>query len=149
MSRKKQVGLFLDEEADQIEIIAYVGLCSKSYCLLKKHLVDSEDESFKAGEIETVIKGKGISTRYLKAMYTFQDYFDCVKGSLPESKAKIEFNNIQRKNYQNVTTTVNKVALSSFDDKMYHYKNPEGVWESLPHGHYKINEILTQNVDSS
>ena len=146
MSRKKQVGLFLDEEGDTIEIIAYVGLCSKSYCYLKKHLVDSEE--FKAGEIETVIKGKGISTRYLKAMYTFEDYFDCAKGTLPESKARIEFNNIQRKNYQNVTTLVNKVALSAFDDKMYHYKNEDGVWESLPHGHYKIAAIIEQNTVS-
>lgn len=44
MSRKKQVGLFLDEEADQIEIIAYVGLCSKSYRIMKMYLVEKYDE---------------------------------------------------------------------------------------------------------
>jgi hypothetical protein len=43
-SRKKQVGLFLDEEADQQEIIAYAGLCSKSYCYIKDYVMDQVDD---------------------------------------------------------------------------------------------------------
>jgi DNA polymerase elongation subunit (family B) len=37
-SRKKEVGLFLDEEGDSYQIMALIGLCSKSYCYIKKNL---------------------------------------------------------------------------------------------------------------
>jgi hypothetical protein len=98
-----------------------------------------------SGVRETVIKGKGVSTRYLEASYTWEDYKACSEGKIDENKLRLEFNNIQRSNYNNVTKTINKVALSNFDDKMFHFRNAEGVWESLPHGHRKIAEIKAKN----
>lgn len=147
-SRKKQVGLFLDEEADQISIIGYVGLCSKSYCLLMRAEVDHPVGYTKKlkGDVWLKAKGKGVPTRYLRALYQYQDFKDCAEGLLSQSRTKIEFRNIQRHKYQNTTKTIRKNALSSFDDKMFHWKDA-GVWKSLPHGHYRIAELLNQEEE--
>jgi hypothetical protein len=62
----------------------------------------------------------------------------------PENRRRVEFKSFKKVNYQNNTVTTNKVALSSFDDKMYHFQE-NGVFKSLPHGHYKIAEIEAKN----
>jgi hypothetical protein len=70
--KKKEVGLFLDEEGDSYQIMALVGLCAKSYCYIKKNL--------KTGTYSTVIKGKGVSNKYLTNLYDYQDYLNTAKG---------------------------------------------------------------------
>lgn len=148
-SRKKEVGLFLDEEVDRCEIIGYVGLCSKSYCLLMRQLVDTPStakEQHKAGEIYLKVRGKGVPGRYLSALYRYEDYKNCVLGNLPVNRRRVEFKSFKKVAYQNTTVTTNKVALSAFDDKMFHYQE-DGVFKSLPHGHYKIAEIKDKNEE--
>lgn len=140
ISKKKQVGLFLDEEADQKTILGFVGLCSKSYGLLIR------DET--TGVVSFKTKGKGVPKRYLEALYYYEDYKNCVLGNLPEYRRKIEFGSFKKQGYANTTVITKKVAISSADDKMYHYLE-DGVFKSLPHGHYKIAEIKAKNATSA
>ena len=139
LKHKKQVGLFLDEEADQKTILGYVGLCSKSYGLLIR------DEA--TGVVSFRVKGKGVPKRYL-AMYQYEDYKNCVLGNLPEFRRRVEFKSFKKQGYANTTVITNKVAISSFDDKQFHYLE-NGVFKSLPHGHYKIAEIRAKNDTSA
>ena len=129
-SRKKEVGLFLDEEGDEYQITGLVGLCAKSYCYRKIHL--------KTNTSKLVIKGKGVRNSYLEALFEFDDYKRCAQGDLDVEK--IKFRNISKKDFSNLITETEKVAISDFDDKFFHYKE-DGQLKSLPWGHYRIVDI--------
>jgi hypothetical protein len=91
--------------------MALVGLCAKSYCYIKKNL--------KTGTYSTVIKGKGVSNKYLTNLYDYQDYLNTAKGLLKDDK--IMFVNMAKKNFSNVLTKITKKTLSSFDDKFFSF----------------------------
>lgn len=143
---KKKVGLFLDEYGEDKEIIALVGLCAKSYCYVIKHKGTSADK--KKGityynKEELVVKGKGVRNSYLSALYDFDDYRATANN---EGKLeKVKFNNICKKNFTNIITEVEKLTISSFDDKFYHYKDENNQLKSLPYGHYKIKDLQRKN----
>jgi hypothetical protein len=144
-SRKKEVGLFLDEECDRCEIIGYVGLCSKSYCLLMKQLVDTDHQPGTAQSWRDLPQSEGERrpSRYLSALYRYEDYKNCVLGNLP--KTAVESSSSLSRRLPTKTHGYHQQSGSfSFDDKMYHYLE-DGVFKSLPHGHYKIAEIRAKN----
>lgn len=138
-SRKKEIGLFLDEEGDKEQIIGLVGLCAKSYCYLKKNL--------KTKKLKLIIKGKGIRNSYLEALYEFDDYIRCASGKdhIPE---KIKFRNISKKDFSNLITETEKVTITDFDDKFFHYKE-NGELKSLPWGHHKIKDIRKRSENTT
>jgi hypothetical protein len=161
VSNKKSVGFFLDEYSDRKKITGYIGLCSKSYCYMLEDVITSEklkemEEKAKAkAEEETkvddddddddeeeekyfIIKGKGISTRFLEAMYDFEDYVNANQNKLVTETVK--FKNIKKSGFKNVITDITKKTLTGYDDKFFLYKEGEEI-RSLPYGHYKINQL--------
>jgi hypothetical protein len=48
-----------------------------------KQLVDSEEH--KAGEIYLKVKGKGVPSRYLSALYRYEDYKTVFSGISPKT----------------------------------------------------------------
>jgi hypothetical protein len=139
-SRKKEVGLFLDEEGDSYQIMALIGLCSKSYCYIKKNL--------KTMNFPTTVKGKGVSNKYLSNLYDYEDYLNVASGNLKNDK--ITFSNMVKKNFSNTITKITKrlylPLMISFS--ITFVQKPE--LKSLPWGHYKISSIRDQlSSDSS
>lgn len=146
-SRKKAVGYLLDEFSDGYEITAFIGLASKSYLVKvqdKRHkdnrIFDSEEDlkDLKFGEEHLIIKGKGVNNTYLNDLYDYEDYKRVLNGELKGDT--IKFNNLMKKSFANCLNSVEKIALSSFDDKFYNYKDGNEL-KSLPYGHYLIKEM--------
>ena len=153
-SRKKVVGYFLDEYSDNFEIVGFVGLNAKSYCYVLKDIrkrdengncvtkIYDDDEDLadlKFGETFTVKKGKGMRNSYLDALFDYADF----KTISQEGKVvdnNVSFRNIVKKDFGNTISTIDKVVLSSYDDKWYIYEE-NGETCYLPYGHYKIQEI--------
>ena len=152
-SQKKVVGLLLDEYSDIFEIIGYVGLCSKSYCYLLQKKLDvklgnKDLDKLAVGDTYLAIKGKGVSNRYLKTLYDYDDYEKVLKSTKENPSETIKFKNIQRQNFANVVKEITKKSISNFDDKFYSFiSNDELV--SLPYGHYKIKKQLSENQNES
>jgi hypothetical protein len=138
---EKRSWFILDEEGDSYQIMALIGLCSKSYCYIKKNL--------KTNEFSTTVKGKGVSNKYLSNLYDYEDYLNVASGNLKDDK--ITFSNMVKKDFSNTITKITKKTLSAFDDKFFNYICPEtGELKSLPWGHYKISSIRDQlSSDSS
>lgn len=159
-SRKKEVGLFLDEYGDSKQIMSLTGLCSKSYCYTIKNIGkdqveteeqrkkrletgdDSEFDTWRKGEIRTVVKGKGVRNCYLKALYDYEDYVNCANGIIKNEKVK--FNAIMKTNFENLIVKIEKKTISGFDDKFFHYRDENNIIKSLPYGHFRIKDIKTK-----
>lgn len=73
----------------------------------------------KVGDTKLIIKGKGVRNSYLEALYEFEDYEKCAKGELETEK--IKFRNISKTDFSNLITETEKVTISDFDDKFFHY----------------------------
>ena len=97
---KKVIGLFKDEVAGR-QITHFVGLKPKLY-------------SFKIEESNTSKKCKGIKKNVVKKGVSFEDYVDCLFSG---KKQMITMNIIKSEKHDIYSKEVNKLALSSQDDK--------------------------------
>ena len=97
---KKVIGMFKDEVAGR-QITHFVGLRSKMY-------------SFKIEESNIVKKLKGIKKTVIKKQIEFEDYFDCLKTGKKQMR---NMNIIKSESHEIYSKEVNKLALSSDDDK--------------------------------
>ena len=114
----KVVGVFKLENGASI-IVVFTGLCPKMYTFKveTKYEEDKEDDD-KIIEIEMRIdeekKAKGVKKCVIKKSITTEDFKKC----LFSEKKLVKDMNIFRTKYHDVySTTVNKIALSSNDDK--------------------------------
>ena len=97
---KKVIGMFKDEVAGR-QITHFIGLTPKLY-------------SFKIEEDKDVRKCKGIKKNVVSKGITFEHYFECLfTGEKQMRSMKI----IRSENHDIYSKEVNKIALSSEDDK--------------------------------
>ena len=113
---KKVIGMTKDEAGGK-QITEFVGLRSKLY-------------SFKIDEKEEK-KCKGVKKSEVKRSINFKDYKDCL---FTGKKHMRSMNVIKSHKHEILTETINKVALSSEDDKRIIC---EDKIHTLAHGHYK------------
>ena len=100
---KKVIGMFKDECGSKI-MHEFVGLRAKLY-------------SYKMYEGDETKKCKGVKSSVVKKEITFKDYKDCLFGGLADGKQMRTMNVIQSHRHEVYTEQVNKIALSSNDDK--------------------------------
>ena len=118
---KKVLGMFKDEAAGK-NIIEFVGLRSKLYSFIMEDGGESK-------------KCKGVKKQVVESSITHEDYKTC----LTTGKKLLRKQNIIRSyNHEVYTEEVNKIALSSQDDKRYILK--DGM-HTLAWGHYKIKDM--------
>ena len=115
---KKVLGMFKDEVAGGC-IEEFVGLRAKLY-------------SYKMYEGEVSKKCKGVKKSVVEKSITHEDYKTCLFTSKEQLR---KMNVIRSYKHEVYTETVNKIALSSDDDKRYIL---EGVINTLAWGHHKI-----------
>ena len=96
---KKVIGMFKDEAAGK-QISHFVGLRAKLYC----YKIDGKEEK----------KAKGVKKGVIKKEITFEDY---KRTLLSEEKQMREMKMIRSKSHEIYSIKVNKIALSSNDDK--------------------------------
>ena len=97
---KKVIGMFKDEASGK-QIAEFVGLRAKLY-------------SYRVEESYEEKKCKGVKKAVIKKTITFNDYKDCLFDNKPAMRKM----NVIRSHLHTVyTETVNKIALSPFDDK--------------------------------
>ena len=97
---KKVIGMFKDEASGK-QIAEFVGLRAKLYSY---RVEDSYEEK----------KCKGVKKAVIKKTITFNDYKDCLFDNKPAMR---KMNVIRSHLHTIFTETVNKIALSPFDDK--------------------------------
>ena len=114
---KKVIGMFKDEAAGK-QITEFVGLRTKLY-------------SYRMDEGEEEKKCKGVKKAVIKKTISFNDYKDCLFNKSPALR---NMNVIRSYMHDIFTETVNKVALSPFDDKRI--IQDDGI-HTYAHGHYK------------
>ena len=115
---KKVLGMFKDEAAGKI-IIEFVGLRAKLYSFIME---DGKENK----------RCKGVKKQVLESSITHEDYKTCLRTG----KEQLRKQNILRSYEHEVyTEEVNKIALSSIDDKRYILG--DGI-HTLAWGHYKI-----------
>ena len=114
---KKVIGMFKDEASGK-QIAEFVGLRAKLY-------------SYRVEEYYEEKKCKGVKKAVIKKTITFNDYKDCLFDNKPAMR---KMNVIRSHLHTIFTETVNKIALSSFDDKRL---IREDNIHTFAHGHYK------------
>ena len=114
---KKVIGMFKDEASGK-QIAEFVGLRAKLYSY---RVEDSYEEK----------KCKGVKKAVIKKTITFNDYKDCLFDNKPAMR---KMNVIRSHLHTIFTETVNKIALSPFDDKRL---IREDNIHTFAHGHYK------------
>ena len=114
---KKVIGMFKDEAAGK-QIAEFVGLRAKLYSY---RVEDSYEEK----------KCKGVKKAVIKKTITFNDYKDCLFNNKPAMR---KMNVIRSHLHTMYTETVNKIALSPFDDKRL---IREDNIHTFAYGHYK------------
>ena len=114
---KKVIGMFKDEASGK-QIAEFVGLRAKLYSY---RVEDSYEEK----------KCKGVKKAVIKKTITFNDYKDCLFNNKPVMR---KMNVIRSHLHTIFTETVNKIALSPFDDKRL---IREDNIHTFAHGHYK------------
>ena len=97
---KKVIGMFKDEASGK-QIAEFVGLRAKLY-------------SYRVEESYEEKKCKGVKKAVIKKTITFNDYKDCLFDNKPAMR---KMNVIRSHLHTIFTETVNKIALSPFDDK--------------------------------
>ena len=118
---KKVLGMFKDEAAGK-NIKEFVGLRSKLY-------------SYKMEEGKENKRCKGIKKAVVQKSITHEDYKTC----LETGKEQLRRQNIIRSYEHEVyTEEINKIALSSKDDKRYLLKDS---FDTLAWGHHKIKDM--------
>lgn len=117
-TRKNKLG-YIKNEVPGSEIIAFVGLKSKTYAFKTRDKLHS--------------RAKGVKKIY-KESIPFQRYLDCVKNIRSESVTQVS---IQSKKHQNILVSGDRVAFNSFDDKRYLMCSIH----SVPYGSYYIQKM--------
>jgi hypothetical protein len=117
VSNKKVIGKFKDE-CNGASMSEFVGLKSKMY-------------SFTT-ESKNVKKAKGIKTSCIKQDITHEDYKRCILEDSYVMHSKM--NAIRSFKHTINSIKINKISLSSYDDKRYY----TDAVTSLAYGHYKI-----------
>ena len=97
---KKVIGMFKDEASGK-QIAEFVGLRAKLY-------------SYRVEESYEEKKCKGVKKAVIKKTITFKDYKNCLFDNKPAMR---KMNVIRSHLHTMYTETVNKIALSPFDDK--------------------------------
>lgn len=120
VSNKKVLGKFKDETSS-VPIVEFIGLRSKMYSVLLEN-----------GKHKKT--GKGIKKSALNKKISHSHYQRCLKN---DEQQMINFNLIRSKKHEIYSYKINKVGLSSYDDKRY--LHPNGV-SSYSYGHYKITK---------
>ena len=115
---KKVLGMFKDEAGGKI-IDEFVGLRAKLY-------------SYKIFEREESKKCKGVKSLVVRNSITHDDYKNCLFTGTEQPR---KMNVIKSKKHDIYIEEVNKVALSSNDDKRHLL---EGQTDTLALGHYRI-----------
>ena len=100
----------------------FVGLRAKLY-------------SYKMYEGDETKKCKGVKSSVVKKEITLKDYKDCLFGGLADGKQMRTMNVIRSHRYEVYTEQVNKIALSSNDDKRVVL---EDRVHTLARGHYSL-----------
>jgi hypothetical protein len=118
------LGKFKDE-ANSVPIEVFVGLKPKMYAMQY------------GGNV--IKRAKGVKKHALKRKISLNDYIRCLKY---QSTQRVIFHMIQSKDHVIFTKEVNKISLSSKDDKRYILPNQV---DTLPWGHYGIPLIEEQN----
>jgi len=108
-SCKNVTGLWKDETKGLCEITQFVGLKSKTYAF---KTCDLSTAAFKEK-----ITSKGVNKGAKKQLH-FQDYLKCLNEV---SSIRANVISIRSNNYTLKTMQLNKLALSSFDDKRWLY----------------------------
>ena len=114
---KKVIGMFKDEAAGK-QIAEFVGLRAKLY-------------SYRVEESYEEKKCKGVKKAVIKKTITFNDYKDCLFDNKPAMR---KMNVIRSHLHTMYTETVNKIALSPFDDKRL--IREDNIY-TFAYGHYK------------
>ena len=114
---KKVIGMFKDEASGK-QIAEFVGLRAKLY-------------SYRVEESYEEKKCKGVKKAVIKKTITFNDYKDCLFDNKPAMR---KMNVIRSHLHTMYTETVNKIALSPFDDKRLIRKDNI---HTFAYGHYK------------
>ena len=123
-TNKKVIGKFKDEFGGSIPI-EFVGLGAKQYALL----MDNGKE---------IKKNKGTKKLVVKKTISFNDFKNCLRTKEPQMRSQ---NLIGSKLHDIYTKTVNKKALSAYDDKRIIQK--DGI-HTFPYGHYRAEPAKTE-----
>ena len=115
---KKVIGMMKDEAGGK-QITEFFRLRSKLYSFR----IDGKDEK----------KCKGVKKSEVKQTTIFEDYQDCLFTGNEQMR---DMNVIRSRKHEVFTETVNKVALSSEDDKRIILENRI---HALAHGHYSTD----------
>lgn len=117
VKNKKVIGKFKDEtNGDAIK--EFVGLKSKMY-------------SFTVGDSEKK-RAKGVKKNVIKQEIKHENYKDCLFN---DTNTKLyQMNSIRSYNHVLYSIKINKLSLSSYDDKRYYINN----LKSLSYGYYSI-----------
>ena len=100
---------------------AFVGLRPKMYSFIVNDGKESE-----------IKKAKGVSKSVVNREISYEQYLDCLFGGDFE---RHKMCSIRSDNHNLYLKSINKISLSSFDDKRY-WLAPHGV-QSYSYGHYK------------
>ena len=120
---KKVIGMMKDECGGK-QIKEFVGLRSKLYTYIKS---DGEEEK----------KCKGIKKKVIKNKIKFEDYKNCLFDEKEETR---KINLIRHRNHDLYTESIEKIALSSKDDKRIVLGNKI---DTMAYGHYMEDLIPT------
>ena len=118
---KKVIGMFKDEASGK-QIAEFVGLRAKLY-------------SYRVEESYEEKKCKGVKKAVIKKTITFNDYKNCLFDNKPAMR---KMNVIRSHLHTMYTETVNKIALSPFDDKRL---IREDNIHTFAHGHKGGNSV--------
>ena len=124
---KKVIGMFKDEASGK-QIAEFVGLRAKLYSY---RVSDACEGTSRVEESYEEKKCKGVKKAVIKKTITFNDYKDCLFDNKPAMR---KMNVIRSHLHTIFTETVNKIALSPFDDKRLIRKDNI---HTFAYGHYK------------
>ena len=124
---KKVIGMFKDEASGK-QIAEFVGLRAKLYSY---RVSDACEGTSRVKESYEEKKCKGVKKAVIKKTITFNDYKDCLFDNKPAMR---KMNVIRSHLHTMYTETVNKIALSPFDDKRL---IREDNIHTFAYGHYK------------
>ena len=117
------IGLFKDELDGRI-MNSFIGLKPKMYSVIYDH---NGKEMHKS-------TAKGVP-KHIKEKITHQDFINTIENKVSIKDMKREFKSLRSKNHQINTVNIEKITLTTLDDKRY-YLNEN---ESRAHGHYLNN----------
>ena len=113
----------------KIKLILLTGCAVKAFVGLRPKMYSFIVNDGKESEIK---KAKGVSKSVVNREISYEQYLDCLFGGDFE---RHKMCSIRSDNHNLYLKSINKISLSSFDDKRY-WLAPHGV-QSYSYGHYK------------